>query len=101
MSFTAIIEDSAGQEIARCTRLGNERYLVRKDKNFPLLSNLNLASYDVFSSGQASALRDELLLLRDELDNGKERAHVEELAQLAQTSSEIGGSTITFTPFSR
>lgn len=52
----AIIEDENKREIERCWRLGNDKYLLQQSEDeFPLLSNLNLSSYDVFSSIQGES----------------------------------------------
>jgi len=102
MAFSVIIENAAGQEIERCWRIGSEDYLVQESEDdFPLLSNLNLASYDVFSSKQGIALAEELLRLVGKVRDAADRSFLERIAELAKLISVRGGWTITFTPFSR
>ena len=102
MSFTMIIEDEEGRELVRRSHSGNENYLMRDDEEqFPLLSNLNLASYDVFSCKQAPTLSRELRLVGSGLDSADDRDHSEDLAHLVETLGAIEGATITFTPFKK
>ena len=102
MSFSIIVEDADRREIERCWRLGNENYLVQKSADdFPLLSNLNLASYDVFSSTQGLILSKELLLLKDQVADESDRSFLGRIGELAEMISDLEGWTITFTPFSR
>ena len=102
MAFSVVIEDAAGQEIERCWRLGNENYLLQKSEDeFPLLSNLNLASYDVFGSMQGKALSDELSRLVCKIRDEADRTYLERIAEMAKLISAKEGWTITFTPFSR
>ena len=102
MSFAMIIEDKDGRELIRCSHPGNEHYLMRDDEEmFPLLSNLNLVSYDVFSSEQAVTLSQELHRAGEALGNPSDREHIEELASLIETLGTLEGATITFTPFEK
>jgi len=100
-TYTVILEDRTGKELARCRRPGNERYLVRRDPRFPLLFNLDMLSYDVFSQSDATQLHAELLALIDGLQDDADRGHVREIAQLAFRAANLEGATITFTPFSQ
>ena len=100
MTFTVILEDSSDKELARCSHAGNEKYLMRSGDAYPILSQPDLHSYDVFSHSQATQLHVELLSLLAELHNAEDREHVQELARLALRAANMKGATITFTPFS-
>lgn len=97
--FTIILRDQAGRELARRAREGNERYLVRDQKEFPILSELDMFSYDVFSQADAAQLHGELLALHRGLDEGADRDHVKDLIELAFRAANTEGATLVFTPF--
>jgi hypothetical protein len=99
--FTVILEDKSGKELLRFSRIGNESYLLRQGRDFPLLSQLDSSSYDVFSGEQAGQLHKELLSLLGSLRDANERQHVQDLAQLALRAANVAGSRITVTPFSK
>lgn len=99
--FTVILEDKSGKELLRFGRIGNERYLVREGAEYPLLSQLDVSSYDVFSQAQAGQLHKELLSVLSSLHDVNERQHVQDLAQLALRAANVTGARITVTPFTR
>lgn len=99
--LTVILEDKSGKELLRFSRIGNERYLLREGADFPLLSQLDSSSYDVFSQTQAGQLHKELLSVLSSLRDGGERQHVQDLAQLALRAANVAGARITVTPFTK
>ena len=99
--FTVILQDRTGKELARHRREGNEKFLLRNDRRFPILSQLDVASYDVFSQEQASLLHVELLEIYKGLVEGADRDHVADLLEMVFRASNLDGATITFTPFSK
>lgn len=102
MAISVIIEDQSKLEIERCWRLGNDEYLLQQsDDEFPLLSNLNLYSYDVFGSMQGESLSEELMKVANSARNPADRMHLERIAQMANLIAKKEGWTITFTPFSK
>lgn len=99
--FTMILQDARGSEIARLRLAGNERYLMRDDPRFPLLSNLDTLSWDAFAQEHGLELQRELLNILPELQDPAERQHVGELAQLALRAANTEGAKIIFTPFQK
>jgi hypothetical protein len=99
--FTVILEDASTRELLRSSLLGNEKFLLRKGDEFPILSQLDLSSYDVFSQSQASQLHRELNAVLLLVEDKEQRAHLQELMRLAIRGSNTEGSRIVFTPFSK
>lgn len=77
---------------------GNERYLIRDDAAFPLLSQLSEVSYDVFSQAEMDGLISELGKLSKEA-NETEKAHIATIVEMARRCREKSTMTLTFTPF--
>lgn len=74
---------------------GNERYLCQSDESrFPVLSQVDQASYAVFSAADMNCLLSELDALGHE--SVSERR---EIARLAARCLNEKGATLTFTPF--
>lgn len=95
--ITVILESPGGELLARCSMVGNERCLFREGETFPLLSELDGASYDLFGSSQMSGLVQELTLIREETEAA--RRHIDELIQLALRCGKQDGACLSFTPF--
>lgn len=98
MSFTIILEDAASRTLATASFPGNEGVLCQDDEaTFPLLSRLDMASYDTFASTEMNALLAELARLMPESE--AMRRHIEEIGGLAEKCRATARTTLTFTPF--
>ncbi len=89
-----ILESSAGK-VVEIGREGNEAYLCQSDESrFPLLSQLDNCSYDVFDHTDMPQLLTELHdLAPDDFD------HIREIISLAVRCRDEPGNVLSFTPF--
>jgi len=99
--FTVILEDKSGKELLRFGRAGHERYLVREGAEYPLLSQLDVSSYGVFSQAQARQLHSEFSSILNSLHDVNERQHVQDLVQLALRAANVTDARVTFSPFTK
>ena len=96
--ITVILETENNEVVAECGKAGNERYLIRDDPDFPMLSLLSEIDYDVFASSDMCGLIDELKALRQRT-NEEDQLHIDEVMGLAARCRDEDGLTLTFTPF--
>ena len=96
--ITVILENGDSSEIYRVGLPGNERFLIRDEAAFPLLSQLSEFSYDVFSHADMDRLISELEKLSKDLSE-TEKAHVAEIVEMARRCRDEITMTLTFTPF--
>lgn len=95
-----IILEYLDLEIDRYKFKNGDKILITDDTlRFPLLSELSLYSYDVFSSHRMEQLVLELIELRDDMVDNSIKKEIEAIISLAKKCSENKNSTLTFTPF--
>lgn len=98
MTFIIILEDATSRSLATASFAGNERVLCQDDEAlFPLLSRLDVSSYDTFSETEMSELMAELALLEPESE--EMRKHIEDIRGLAEKCRTTAGTALSFTPF--
>ena len=93
-------KNKLSKETDRAFSEGNEKYLLSLDNvSYPLLSELDENSYDVFSSKLAKSIHAELLNLRSCIGCKDAREHINELCRLAFKAANESGAMLVFTPF--
>jgi len=98
--ITVVLKNKLSRETDRAFSEGNEKYLLSLDSaSYPLLSELDENSYDVFSSEQAESIHSELLNLRSSIHCKDAREHISELSRLAFRAANESGAMLVFTPF--
>lgn len=96
--ITVILESPTRQEIARCSKAGNESFLIRGKDSFRILALLNGVDYDVFDHRDMPELIGELVALRESVSDD-EQVHIDDIVRLATLCRDEKGATLTFTPF--
>jgi hypothetical protein len=96
--ITVILETQSGRELVRCSSLENERFLVRNESHFELLSLVDVCSYNCFAPGDMDKLIAELETIRDcvSADDADHLSDIIRLAKLCRDGSDV---VLTFTPF--
>jgi hypothetical protein len=97
--FSFILLDGAGREIERLGRPGNERFLVRRDRSFRLLSQISPYDEDTLNSEDARELLEELELIRGELTDESERKHIDDIRRLAMRCANMASAVLVISPF--
>jgi len=101
MPHTIIIRDENQCEVERYTRAGNEAYLMQTcEKSYPLLSELDTNSYDVFSHEDSAVLINEIMSVAANLTDMSAQAYLKRVCNMLEMVVDRSGWTITFTPFS-
>lgn len=96
--ISIILENENNEPIAKCCRIGNERFLIRAESSFAKLSLLSECSYDVFASRDMPQLIDELMIIR-KIVSGEDQSHIDDIARLAVRCRDENGLVLSFTPF--
>lgn len=97
--ITIILENSK-TELDRFRFERGDEILINDDNlRFPLLSELSLYSYDVFSSKQMEQLISELNDIKENIIKNNFKDDIEAIILLAKKCSKNKNYTLTFTPF--
>lgn len=79
---------------------GNESYLCQDDKQrYPLLSELFVADYEIFSNLDMSNLIEELTKLSHSLHNIDDIRHINDIISLAYECASHDDMSLCFNPF--
>lgn len=98
--ITVILLNGLDEEIERVYSNGNEKYLFGLNSDiYPMLSQLDDNSYDVFSGDNARRVYKELLILTKNINCIECQKHLNELCRLAKIATNDKGKILMFTPF--
>jgi len=94
------VRDKNDLLVGRALERGNERiFLDLCSEKYPLLSNIDSVSYDVFDQPDASSLMLELRKIREERSDDELREHLDAVTRLLLILANTEGATVTFSPF--
>lgn len=98
--ITIILENREGMVFHSVSFPGNEQYLIRDEEEtkFPLLSELDEFSYDVFSSTDMVELITELRQVRETVAEA-DQTHIDEIIAMAFRCRDDKTLVLSFTPF--
>ena len=96
--ITSVLETTSDQLIEKCSKKGNERYLIQKNPNYMLLSQLSEFDNDVFGKADMPILIEELTAIRRTL-GPEDQAHIDDILRLSVRCRDEEGLTLAFTPF--
>jgi hypothetical protein len=97
--FTIILASASKERLATISKPGNNAYLSRDEKTFPLLGDVDDYSYCVLGAEDMPELIAELRRVRDELHAPEDVAHVDDILALAERCAREPGTLLVFTPF--
>lgn len=94
------VRDQDHRIVGRVFQRGNEKiFLDLCSEKYPLLSNIDSVSYDVFDQSDASSLMLELRKIREERSADELREHLDAVTRLLLILANTEGATVTFSPF--
>ena len=94
------VRDKDRRIVGRAFQKGNERvFLDLCSEKYPLLSNIDSDSYDVFDQSDASNLILELKKVCAERTHENFRDHIDAVIKLLVILANTEGATVTFSPF--
>lgn len=97
--FTVIWKSAEDETLVEISHPVNENYLIQSPNVYPMLGDLCLDAYDVFSYKRMSALVLELKRLKEGILNKEDLQHIDDIIDLANQCKDHRGSPLIFTRF--